>query len=250
MRPPRARLPCYDARPQGGPADGRVLPLHAAFARRRSASNALVGTAPWRVTLAILLAAGAGRRMGEAKALLDLGGRSALQRCLEALAAGGCDERRVVLGPGGDEVLREVPGPRPEVVINPHPERGQTGSLKLALARGAGRGELFVLHTVDHPLVAAADVRALLDAAARRPAGRRIVLPVVGGRRGHPALFEVALATEFLALGDDEPAHRVPRRDPARVLEVPRDNPWLVRDLDTPADLAEARAWLATGRGG
>ena len=46
------------------------------------------------------------------------------------------------------------------------------------------------------------------------------------------------------------PGHRVPRRDPARVLEVPRDNPWLVRDLDTPADLAEARAWLATGRGG
>ena len=202
------------------------------------------------MTLAILLAAGAGRRMGEAKALLDLGGRSALQRCLEALADGGCDERRVVLGPSGDEVLSELSGPRPDVVLNPHPERGQTSSLKLALARGTGRGELFVLHTVDHPLVTAADVRALLDAAAQRPAGKRIVLPVVGGRRGHPALFEAGLAAEFLALGDDEPAHRVPRRDPARVLEVALANPWLVRDLDTPADLAAARAWLEPGRGG
>ena len=201
------------------------------------------------MTLAILLAAGAGRRMGGGKALLELGGEPALARCLRVLRAGGCDELRVVFGPDAEAARRACPEPAPDVVVNPHPETGQTGSLKLALARGAGRGELFLLHTVDHPLVAEADVRALLDAAARRPAGRRIVLPVVGGRRGHPALFEAGLAAEFLALGDDEPAHRVPRRDPARVLEVPLANPWLVRDLDTPADLAEARAWLE-GRGG
>ncbi|HEX5011802.1 MAG TPA: NTP transferase domain-containing protein [Planctomycetota bacterium] len=201
------------------------------------------------MTLAILLAAGAGRRMGGGKALLELAGEPALARCLRALRAGGCDELRVVLGPDAEAARRACPEPAPDVVVNPHPETGQTGSLKRALARGTGRGELFVLHTVDHPLVAAADVLALLDAAARRPAGMRIVLPVVGGRRGHPAVFEAGLAAEFLALGDDEPAHRVPRREPARVLEVPRHNPWLVRDLDTPADLAEARAWLDAGRG-
>jgi nicotine blue oxidoreductase len=197
------------------------------------------------MTLAILLAAGAGRRMGGSKALLELGGETAFARCLRVLREGGCDALRVVLGAQAEEVRSALPEPLPDVVVNPHPETGQTGSLKLALARGTGRGEFFVLHTVDHPLAQAADVRALLAAAAQRAPGQRIVLPVVGGRRGHPALFEAALAAEFLALGDDEPAHRVPRRDPARVLEVPLTNEWLTRDLDTPADLAAARAWLA-----
>lgn len=196
------------------------------------------------MTLAIVLAAGAGRRMGGAKALLELGGETALQRCLRALREGGCDELRVVLGPASESARAALPGDV-DVVSNPQPETGQTGSLKRALARGAGRGDVFLLHTVDHPLAQAADVRALLDAAAHRAPGQRIVLPLVGGRRGHPALFDTALAAEFLALGDDEPAHRVPRRDPSRVLELPLANEWLVRDLDTPEDLAAARAVLA-----
>ena len=196
------------------------------------------------MTLAIVLAAGAGRRMGGAKALLELGGETALLRCLRMLREGGCDELRVVLGPASDPARSGLPGDV-DVVLNPRPEAGQTGSLKLALARGAGRGAMFLLHTVDHPLAEAGDVRALLDAAARRAPEQRIVLPVVGGRRGHPALFETSLAAEFLALGDDEPAHRVPRRDRARVLELPLTNEWLVRDLDTPEDLAAARAQLA-----
>jgi molybdenum cofactor cytidylyltransferase len=197
------------------------------------------------MTLAILLAAGAGRRMGASKALLELGGEPAVRRCLRALAQGGCDEARVVLGAQAEEVRRALPAPAPDVVLNPQPDAGQTGSLKLALARGRGDGTAFVLHTVDHPLLDAADVHALLDAFARRAPGVAIVVPVVGGRRGHPAVFAAELADELLALGDDEPAHRVVRRDPARVLELPRDNPWLVRDLDTPEDLAGARAWLA-----
>ncbi len=199
------------------------------------------------MTLAIVLAAGAGRRMGGGKALLDLGGQPALLRCLRALSDGGCDERCVVLGADAAEVRATLPAPAPDVVVNSHPERGQTGSLKAALARGAGSGPCFLVHTVDHPLLRAADVRALLLAFAGRAPGRRIVLPVVGGRRGHPALFESALAAEFLALGDDEPAHLVARRDPARVLEVPCANEWLVRDLDTPEDLAAARAELSPG---
>jgi CTP:molybdopterin cytidylyltransferase MocA len=197
------------------------------------------------MTLAILLAAGAGRRMGASKALLELGGETGIARCLRVLGEGGCDELRVVLGADAEDVRRALPSPVPEIVLNPRPQDGQTSSLKRALAQGAGCGELFVLHTVDHPLAEAADLRALLDAAAARAPGQRIVLPLVGSRRGHPALFEVGLAAEFLALGDDEPAHRVPRRDRARVLELPLANEWLVRDLDTPEDLAAARAALS-----
>lgn len=195
------------------------------------------------MTHAILLAAGAGARMGAPKALLDLGGCSAAARCAQALLDGGCDGLLVVLSAASEAARATLPAAA-RAVHNPHPASGQTGSLKLALA-AVPPGQDFLLHTVDHPLADADDVRALREALARAAPPVRIVLPQVGGRRGHPAACHAGLAAEFLALGDDEPAHLVMRRDPARVLLLPRANEWLVRDLDTPADLAAARRALA-----
>ena len=191
--------------------------------------------------VAILLAAGRGSRLGQPKAALDLGGRSALQRCVDALRRGGFDEVRAVV-----DARHHIPPATGAVMLdNPDADRGQTSSLRRALADGLGDATGFGVHTVDRPLVRARDVAALLAAFGSRPAGAAIVAPSVDGRRGHPALFEAALAAEFLALGDDEPAHRVLRRDPARVHHLACDDPWLVRDIDTPDDLAAAREALA-----
>jgi len=247
--------------------------------------------------LAILLAAGKGQRLGGPKALLDLGGRTALERCHAALRAGGIERQCIVLSPqlaaslavgplaapagrrlpevrgdGAGAAPRVAPGAAagttgggapggsaggaggaiPDVaawndvdwVINPRPERGQTSSLRCALA-AVSPAQDFVLHTVDHPLVRAVDVRALLAAFARRGPGQLLVAPSVAGRRGHPCVHAAALGPEFLALADDEPAHRIIRRDAARVLHVPLADPWLVRDLDTAEDLQAARTALA-----
>jgi CTP:molybdopterin cytidylyltransferase MocA len=196
------------------------------------------------MTLALLLAAGRGARLGAPKALVDLAGRTALQRCLELLRAGGATELRCVLAPGMDEAAAQATRLGARVVVNQAPERGQTASLKAGLAAGPVGAEAFLLHTVDHPLVQPADVRALLAAFAARPAGIAVVVPSVDGRRGHPALYAAALADEFLALTDGQPGHRVLRARPARVLHLPLDDRWLVRDIDTPVDLADARAHL------
>lgn len=196
------------------------------------------------MTLAIVLAAGRGRRLGTGKALIDLEGRCALARCLDALSDGGADELRVVLGDDAEQVRAALGQTSATLIVNEHADHGQTSSLRVALAQGPVAEEAFLLHTVDHPLLRAEDVAALLDAFASRPSGCRIVAPSVAGRRGHPTVFEARLAEEFLALGDDEPAHLVVRRDPARVLHLERNNPWLVRDIDTPEDLAAARAAL------
>ena len=128
--------------------------------------------------------------------------------------------------------------------MQPEPERGQTSSLKIALASGLGAAEGFALHTVDHPLARADDVARLVEAFTGRGPGASIVAPSVDGRRGHPTLFAAPLATEFLALGDDDPAHRVVRADPSRVVHVVLENPWLVRDIDTPDDHAAAERAL------
>jgi molybdenum cofactor cytidylyltransferase len=208
--------------------------------------------------IAVLLAAGAGRRIGGCKALLDLGepgepgepggprdGRTALAHCLEVLRQGGATELRVVLGHQAQEVRAAVDLSGCRVVINQDPDRGQTSSLRAGLELGPLTTGACLLHTVDHPLARAEDVAALLSAWERREPAIQIVVPSVGGRRGHPVLLGPAPVAELLALGDTDPAHRVVRADPARVQHVLRDETWLVRDIDTSDDLAEARAELA-----
>lgn len=194
--------------------------------------------------LAILLAAGKGQRIGTPKAFLELGGRTALERCVDTLSACGLERIMVVMSPEGARWLAEEPARTAAVdlVVNPTPERGQTSSLKQALT---GVREDFLLHTVDHPLVAAADVRRLLEIWRQRAPEVKIVAPSVDGRRGHPCLHARDLAAEFLALDDDAPAHAVIRRDAGRVEHVLLEDHWLVRDIDEPADREAALAELA-----
>jgi len=192
--------------------------------------------------LALLLAAGRGRRLGQPKAFVDLEGLTALERCCETLAAARPDTLRIVVASAGLERAEALAPAGAELVVNDDPDRGQTSSLILGLAAGPAT-DVF-LHTVDHPLVRRADVERLSVAIQQRPPGAQIVVPSVDGRRGHPCFYAAPLVAEFLALADDEPAHRVLRADPTRISHVVLDDPWLVRDIDTPDELDAARRAL------
>lgn len=213
-------------------------------AGRRAARGASMGGMD---VVAIILAAGAGRRLGGPKALLDLGGHSALARCRDALRAGGVARHRIVLGHDADAVRATGDLSDARVLVNTTPEQGQTSSLRLGLEPPL-QADAFVVQPVDHALVRGEDVARLAQAWRRRPLGVSIVVPSHDGRRGHPAWFDAELAAEFLALAPGEPAHHVVRADPARVAHVPIEDEWVVRDLDTPEDLAAARAALAARR--
>ena len=63
---------------------------------------------------AIVVAAGLSRRMGSCKQLLELGGRTALARCLETLLAGGIREIVVVVAATKEEIFTVA---TPETVV-------------------------------------------------------------------------------------------------------------------------------------
>src|SRR5215470_800530 len=83
---------------------------------------------------AVLLAAGAGRRLGgRPKALLELGGVPLILRQLIALSGAGVDEVVVVLGHHADAVeaaVREFPI---TLARNPSPDDGQASSVRIGL---------------------------------------------------------------------------------------------------------------------
>lgn len=180
---------------------------------------------------AIILAAGDSSRMGEPKALLRLGRETFLGRWLRLLKEGRVDAVRVVLGRDAASIRARVEIPDAQVVLQPHPEEGMLSSLRLGMSSlPDGLAGLF-LCPVDHPQVTSEVLSGL--AAALRPG--RVVVPVHGGRRGHPVLFAAELFSELRSVPLTAGARAVVRADPGRVVEVAA-GAGVLADIDTPAE--------------
>lgn len=183
----------------------------------------------------LILAAGASRRMGRPKALLDFDGTPAIRLVLAACTGPDLLPAIVVLGADAETVMRAVPrGVR--ILVNPDPDRGRTSSVKLAVQAADPKAEAFLIFPVDVPLVPQAVVARLLEARGRAP----IVVPSHDRRRGHPVLVDASLRDEILRLGDDEPLREVFHKRPESVLHVNAGTPAVLMDMDTPEDYARA----------
>jgi CTP:molybdopterin cytidylyltransferase MocA len=127
----------------------------------------------------VLLAAGAGRRYGKPKVLVD----GWLDIAVGALRDGGCADIVLVLG------AAEVPAP-PGVsaVIARDWRRGLSASVRAGLAEaGRMQAEFAVLHVIDTPDVGAAVVARVLDRALTSRAG--LARAFFGDRPGHPVVL-------------------------------------------------------------
>lgn len=149
---------------------------------------------PARV-VGLVLAAGAGTRMGRPKALVrDGDDRPWIDRAVAALLDGGCPDVVVVLGAAADEARPLVPDlPSVSVVEAPAWGRGLGASLAAGLA--ALDGTTPDEDTPDAALVTLVDLPGLPSAAVRRVLGPEPSRPdtlrraVFGGRPGHPVLI-------------------------------------------------------------
>ncbi|NNG18502.1 nucleotidyltransferase family protein [Naumannella sp. ID2617S] len=118
-------------------------------------------------TAGLLLAAGAGRRMGQPKALVtDADGTPWVHRAATVLAEGGCDPVLVVLGAAADQVRQLLPDTAIPVFAADW-EQGMGASLRAGLAalpETAPHATAVLVGLVDTPGVTAGVVARLLSA--------------------------------------------------------------------------------------
>ena len=192
---------------------------------------------------AVLLAAGAGARLGLGpKALLPFKGRPLIEHLAAALRDGGCSRVIVVLGADSWRVksAADLAGTLP--LTNPDWESGMGSSFRAGVAealRLAPQDPVLVA-LADQPGVTAATVaRLLAHAAPARVSCAGYRLPGGGMRRGHPVLFapQLARAAAATALGDAG-ARAFLAAHPGLVDLVDCGSELDGRDIDTPADLA------------
>ncbi|WBB68122.1 nucleotidyltransferase family protein [Micromonospora sp. WMMD812] len=188
----------------------------------------------------LVLAAGAGRRFGRPKALVEFDGEPLVRRAVRLLRAGGCAPVHVVVGAGADDLPAL---PDAELVRNPDWRQGMGLSLRRGLASMPEPVAAAVVVLVDQPLLTPAAVRRVRAAHA---AGAVVATATYAGRPGHPVLLGRTTwpLLDRYATGD-RGARDLLRARPDLVVRVPCDGVGDPLDADTPSDLTRAAALSA-----
>lgn len=122
------------------------------------------------------------------------------------------------------------------VVFAPDAERGMGASLAAGV-RASAEADSWIVALADMPWIAPRTYEAVARALDAHHAS--IVAPVYRGTRGHPVGFAARHYDALAALDGDTGARAMFAREPVTLLDV--DDPAILRDVDTPDDLAYGR---------
>ncbi len=177
---------------------------------------------------AVILAAGASRRLGTPKQDLVLGDETLVERALRIAREAGLSPAIVVLRPEGDygHGLQQRGA---LIVLNNRADEGMASSIRLGVnLAGMLKADGVALMTCDQVLLRPEHLRALCE----QP--ERITGSGYAGRAGIPAYFPASSFRDLIALQGDTGA-----RDLLRGTAAIEDED-LALDIDTPEDLARA----------
>lgn len=186
-------------------------------------------------TTGVLLAAGAGTRLGRGpKALLPFQDRTLVEVLSDVLLDGGCTEVIVVVGAEAERVRGSVDLGRHRTVENTDWAKGMAGSFRAGVA-AAAVGSNVLVALVDQPGLTSKAVSRLLE---RHRPGRvtAAAYPDVSGKlhRRHPVVIDAALRAEAAeAANGDTGARSFLKAHPGLVDLVDCSDLCSGEDLDT-----------------
>ena len=191
---------------------------------------------------ALILAAGASRRMGGTNKLLaPVDGEAMVARVADAALASAADPVVVVTGHDGPAVRAALGGRAVAFVDNPAHAAGMSTSLQRGIAALPAECDGACVLLADMPRVTAAHIDAVLDAFADA-GGQAVCVPRHRGRRGNPVAWPRRFFAEFAALAGDTGARALIERHEASVRWVEAADDAVLTDVDEAADLAALAA--------
>jgi len=172
---------------------------------------------------AIILSAGAGRRIGYPKALLKFNEQLMLPLICQAFKAAGCQHLSVVIRAEHEELFLDAGLTARELVINPSPDDGRTSSLLCALQRVSSEHNLLI-HSCDIPLISSDAIQQLviqwLSVSASEKTIARLCSP--GGKGGHPLLVGQEIVPQLRKFEADQPLRDLLTHNKDSLLNVTR----------------------------
>jgi molybdenum cofactor cytidylyltransferase len=186
------------------------------------------------VISAIILAAGRSRRMGTQKLLLPFAGGTVIGHVADEILRSPVGRTLVVVGHDASRVAEALAGRSVQVLTNPQADGEMLLSVRCGLRALAPDCGAVLVALGDQPAITADLVGRMVEA--YRSAGRGIVVPVYGGRPGHPILFSIRYRDEILSRYDDVGLRGLRLAHPQDVLELAAASPAVLSDMDRPED--------------
>ncbi|HLS18606.1 MAG TPA: molybdopterin-binding/glycosyltransferase family 2 protein [Paracoccaceae bacterium] len=191
---------------------------------------------------AVLLAAGASRRMLGRDKLLEPVEGTPLIRILAERLGKAADEVVCVLRPDDTARRAALEGSGARIVINPHAEDGMGTSIASGIAALGPETDAAAIVPGDMPEITGEGI-ARLVAAFSPEDGRAIIRATTPkGRGGHPVLFGRRFFETLCSLDGDRGARSVLEEHPEYVIDVALPGKMAETDLDTPEEWAAWRA--------
>lgn len=196
---------------------------------------------------AIIPAAGNSTRMGAPKLLLPISGGTMIEATLAAWRASRVDKVVVVVRTDDQELAIVCRAQGADVVLPPVAPPEMKDSVQYGLrhieANFAPTDEdAWLLAPADMPYLSSRVIQALISAFT--PNRQTVLVPTLGGKRGHPVLFPWTLAAEVFSLPAAEGLNVLRLRHESQ--EVPCDSiepagGSAFGDIDTPEDYQRLR---------
>jgi molybdenum cofactor cytidylyltransferase len=183
----------------------------------------------------ILLAAGSSSRLGRPKQIIEIQGKTLIQKAIDEANMSQADCLVVVLGANADLIQTGFDISSTPFIVNPDWQQGMSSSMQAGLRFLMEKEEIdqVLLMLCDQPFVDASLLDQLITA--RETSGKGIVVSAYSNTLGVPALFDRRYFEELLQLTGSEGAKKVIFKHQAEVHAL--DFPLGAVDLDTEEDV-------------
>ena len=191
-------------------------------------------------TVAIVLAAGLSRRMGESKLLLPWGQTTILGQTLTNVLASSVDAVLLVSGFQRELVEAMAAARGVSTVYNADYATGEMlSSLQCGLRQLPDTTGAVLVMLGDQPLISGETIDLIL--AAHRNGAGSLVAPGFGKRRGNPVLIARRHFSELLALPPGSTPRELLRKHPQELVLVPVESDSVLQDIDSPESYERLR---------
>jgi molybdenum cofactor cytidylyltransferase len=190
----------------------------------------------------ILLAAGKSERMGTCKQLLDIGGKTAIQLCIENLLKAEFYDITVVTGCFHNEIEKSLSGYDVKFAVNDNKNSDMAESIRIGFKKTdiekKQDSEIsgIMIHLSDHPLVKPSTLKKIAEEYSI--SNDRIIIPVYNGRKGHPVVLPGYILRKIETGGT---LRDLISAENARVKPAEVDDMGILFDMDTPDDYGKIK---------
>lgn len=195
-----------------------------------------IDTELWPKIIAIVLAAGESRRMGNRNKMeLKVNGHELIRQIVSTVLESNINKIIVVTGYQPEVVRNSLIGLPVSKVHNEDYKQGQMSSVHKGLSEIKNSCDGIMVCLGDQPLLNSKDIDYLIDAFNQHTHGS-ILVPTYKGQRGNPIILSYKHRDQILNGENNLGCRKLIEKNPESVYTLEMENDHVITDIDSPDD--------------